>query len=333
MERLIISNPEQTGKLEPEILYRKKVKGREMDIKRRAKAGVPYTEADVKKVMTHEKKVFEWNKEDLKRAEKLNKDVAILVPAHASTRVWLKACLEACKKTGYFIVLAYDNPFHKVKENARAFPVPSTMALADSVIIKHKTFLHSVGVCHFWNMIYGLSIIKSLGFKYTYALNGDCVMETPENFPQIIEMLGDGDIFPNHYEESRRYAGTMGWIGKTDLMLDFFQQYRKELHMYSRTTEGRLWFYIKDNNLKVIKPENPPEYYRVVSPGTWYNILGFRHIHAEHKVHRQRKLPPPDKKFYDLNPPEYHRGGEWAMLQKYWETKDEGFLKQWWGVN
>ncbi len=333
MKRLIISNPEQTGELDPEALYKKKVEYRKLDIERRLKGPKSYTEQDIKKVMSHEADVFKWNKEDLKRADKLNKDTAILVAAHASTRVWLKACLEACKKTGYFVVLTYDNPFHKVKENARAFPVPNVMSLADSVIIKHKTFLHSVAVCHYWNMIYGLSIIKGLGFKNTFALNGDCVMEKPENFQQILGMLGDGDLLPCQYEPSRRYVGTMGWLGKTDMMLDFFHTHRKTLHMYSRTTEGHLWFYALENNLKIVVPENPPEYYRVVSPGTWYNVLGFRHIHAEHKVHRIRKLPPPDKKFYDLEPKEYYSRGEWALLQKYWETKDEEHLKQWWGIN
>ena len=49
--RLIVSNPEQTGPLDPESLHDKKVKYRQLDIDRRIGTNKEYTEFQVKKVM------------------------------------------------------------------------------------------------------------------------------------------------------------------------------------------------------------------------------------------------------------------------------------------
>lgn len=332
MKRLIVSNPEQTGKLNPDFLYQDRMEMRLKDIQRRKGTPGEYTKQQEQKMYIHEKNMKGWNMTDLKRVEKLNKNLAIIVGTHSGHAPWLRACLEACQKTGYFVLLAYDNPFWKAKDMARILPAPSTLALADAIVFKHRSYLHSVGVAHFWNNIYGLSLIKALGFKYIYALNGDCVMEKPENLDQLINMLGNGDIFPNQYEPERRYIGTMGYVSKTDIMLELFHIHRRELHMYSRTTEGRLWYYVKENNLKVVPPkENHVHNYRLCGTGTWYETVGFRHIHAEHKVTRRDKLPPPEQKFYDLPDP-YYSGGEWALLKQYWKTKSQEDLNKWWGV-
>jgi len=331
--RVVVKHPDLSGPLNPQALYEDRIKMREWDIDRRKETKSEYTEAQEKKMYTHEKNMMEWNVIDQQRIAKLNKNIAILVGTHSGHTPWLKACLEACKKTGYFIVLAFDNPFWQSKNYNRVMPSPPTMALADSIVFKHRSYLRSVGVAHFWNMIYGLSVVKSWGFEYTFSINGDCVMDKPEDFPQMIELLGDGDIFPNQYEVERRYIGTMGWLGKTNMMLDMFHQYRKELHMYSRTTEGRLWHFVQNNGVKVVPPEeNHKDNYRLSGSGTWYKILGFRHIHAEHKVTRRDKLPPPEEKYYDLEPAEIYKG-EWHILKNYWKTGEEKYLKQWWGVS
>ena len=312
--RIVVKHPDLSGPLNPQTLYDERIK--------------------MRKMYTHEKNMKGWNMKDQERVEKLNKNMAILVGTHSGHNPWLKACLESCKKTGYFIILAFDTPFWKAKEMSRVLPPSSTLALADAIVFKHQTYLRSVGVAHFWNMIYGLSVVKSWGFEYTYSINGDCVMDKAENFPQIVELFGDGDIFPNQYEPERRYIGTMAWVGKTNMMLDMFHEYRKELHMYSRTTEGRLWHYVLKNKTKVVAPEENHEHnYRLDGSGTWWKILGFRHIHAEHKVRRWEKMTPPEEKYYDLVPEIYYSKGEWLMLKNYWKTKDEKYLKQWWGVS
>ena len=60
---------------------------------------------------------------------------------------------------------------------------------------------------------------------------------------------------------------------------------------------------------------------------TWYNTIGLRHLHAEHKIRRWKKKEPVERKYFDekfLTP--YERN----TLLKYWNTKEKRFLKAWW---
>ena len=319
---------------DPEVMYKQRLERLETKIANWKQGGkIDMSPAVIEKLVSHEQQILEWNIADMKQVDKLNKKVAIIIPTHLGHKFWLKPCLESCKKTGYFIMVVYDNPFWKVKENSRAFPSSKVMALADSVVIKHRTYRRAVGICHYWNMIYGLKVLKGLGFTHVFSMNGDCIIEKPENFETIIEMLGDKDLFPNQHIPEQRYCGTMGWVGKVGVMLDFFLRYLEEAYMYSRTTEGRLWHYVQEKKLRLEIPVNCEQNYRLPSPGTWYDVLGFRHLHAEHKVRKRDKLPPLEKKYYDFSAPNdiFLNAGEYGLLNKYWETGDEKFVKQWWG--
>jgi len=257
-------------------------------------------------------------------------NLAIIVPTHVGHRLWIRSCLESVKKLGYPIYIAYDNSFWKTKDIWRALPPNRVIALADVVVIRHMTHMRAVGICHFWNMIYGLTAIKEAGFKYVFNINGDCVLEKPEGFDEIINMLGNKKLFPLQWKHG--YSGTMGWLGELELMLDFFYTYLEEAFMYSRTTEGRLWYYVKENDIDIVEPVNSPEYHKIPSPGTWYDIVGFRHIHAEHKVRRWKRMEPVEEKYYDFDPPNdiFKNKGEYALLSKYWETREKQYLEAWW---
>jgi len=332
MKKYFMKNFDGIGEFDPHAMYEERKKNLKIKIERWKEGNkVEVTPALIKKVNLHEQNVFDWTVADMKQVDKLNKKVAIILPTHLGHRFWIKACLESCKKTEHFIMLVYDNPFWKVKENSRAFPSSQVMALADSVVIKHRTYRGAVGICHYWNMIYGLKVLKGLGFTHAFAMNGDCVLEKPENFEKIIEMLGDNDLFPCQYHPEQRYCGTMGWIGKVDLMLDFFLKYLEELFVYSRTTEGRLGYYVVENNVKLTIPENSERNFKLPSGGTWYDLLGFRHIHAEHKVRRWEKLEPVERKYYDFGPEGSPLSGEYKLLMDYWENGNKESLKAWWG--
>jgi len=294
-KRLKIVGHDGVGEFDPAACYHDRIDIQKAKVDRLLDAG-QIDDVKARKVFNHEKNVYEWNLKDMEMVEKLNKDLAIIIPYHLGQRPWLKACLDSCKETGYFILLVYDNPFWKTKDMDKAF-MPEVMSLADEVVIKHRTYQRAVGVCHYWNMIYGLTLLDELGFSLAFNINGDCIMEKPEGFEELIGMLNSGDLFPNQYVEEQRYCGTMGWIGKVKMMLDFFHTYRKESFMYSRTTEGRLWYYAKEKGLKIIRPVNCEHNYKLPSPGTWYDLVGFRHLHAEHKVRPLHGLPPVEAKY------------------------------------
>ena len=83
-----------------------------------------------------------------------------------------------------------------------------------------------------------------------------------------------------------------------------------------------------DLELKVAKVENPKNtQLHEKGYGTWYDILGFRHIHAEYSYAHRNRLLPPEIEYFDerhLNPKEYR------LIKAYWETRNNKYLEEWW---
>ena len=79
--------------------------------------------------------------------------------------------------------------------------------------------------------------------------------------------------------------------------------------------------------LKLKKVPVNPVNTQVSSPGgTWYDILGFRHIHGEWNNAYRRKKVPPDPKYID----DRYMTRKVQLAKKYYETKDEKYLQKWW---
>ena len=299
-------------------------------IRRCFKAGKPI---DSYKKYANEAQVQEARNKETSMVEKLNDSIAVFVPTHKGHLPWLRACLESCRKLGYFILLGYDNPFWRSKTLDNILPPPDVLSLADSVVFKHRSYHPSVGIPHLWNMVYGLKLLKGFGFKYVYNINGDCIMEKPEGFPEILEMLGNNDIISNHWEPERRYAGTMGFVSKIDLAEKVFVKYAEDMHMGLGTTEGRLAKYILENDVKITPVKSPVhDRYKLPWPeGDWYRILGFRHLHAEHKVRQANHLEPVEAEYMELGPNNSYVGKFYMdTVYKYQQTGDKQFLEKWW---
>jgi len=327
MNKFEVKNFDGKGSFNPEEYLAYRMNRQKIAINKKKKKNL-IRPGDEKRYHAGDKQHYQASINDMKVVDKLNKKLAIIIPTFAGQLPWLKACLESCKSLGYFILITYDNSFYKYKELSRGFPPVDVISLADSIVMKHRTWCPATGTSHFWNMIYGLNLLKGLGFEYAFNMNGDCILEKPENFPVLLEMLGDADLLANHTDPEHNYMGTMGWIGKIDLMEDFFIEYANEQYQTKGTTEGRLALYVKKNNIKINRVKDPKQRFRMPEDCTWYNVVGFRHLHAEHKVRKRDKLEPVEQKYFDER---FAGRMERTALKNYWETGDKQSLQEWWG--
>ena len=326
-KRYQVKNFDGSVPFDPKIQYDHRIEFLTKQLERGIKSG-KYLPSRSKAVLAGEKASYLADIEEMKTLDRINGDVAIVIPTYWRQKPWLRACLESCKKTGLYILLAYDNHFWASDD---LFPTPDIMAMADSVVIKHRTYFASVGISHMWNMFYNLQLLHEFGFPYIFSIAGDCIMETPENFNQLMDLLGDNDALCNYYDEKRGYAGTLGVLAKTEVYLGYFEDFIRNQYDGSGSTEGRWFKYLKDNNFKVAPVKNNAHNFKMPDHNSdWNRILGFRHLHPEQVIRREERLYPVEKEYYDFGPNNKYLK-ENTSLYKFYETGDIKYLKEWWG--
>jgi len=272
-------------------------------------------------------------------AKNIFKDVGVLLTSHPGNRAFLKASVESHKKLGYWICLAYDNyldPERPELDWNSFMPDRDVIDQVDTFILPHHQTWGGVLYPYFWLLRLGVSTMRH--FKYIFCSNGDCILEKPENFPQIIELLekGENDIAVCGWEHDRIFNST-SFLAKSEAIqavMEHFQKYFIPLKAYEETAqvfgncEGRMGQAVIDLGLKLAEVENPfNTQMHEKGHGTWYDILGFRHIHAEYGYSQRNKLIPPEIEYFDkryLNPKEYR------LIETYWKTKDKKYLEEWW---
>lgn len=274
-----------------------------------------------------------------KWAVKALKNIGVLLTSHPGNRPFLKASVETHKKLGFWLAVVYDN-YHDPKNQEQNFnqfmPRREVFDQIDTFLFSHYQTWGGVLVPYFWCLKLGLQTMGS--FEYVFCSNGDCVLEKPEGFPQIMEMLGDGDIMGCGWEHNggRELFNTTSFIAKTkaaQAVMQHFQDHLIPIDNYEKyaekvgNTESRFAIAIKELGLKVKKvPKNPPSTQLHKPGGTWFDCIGLRHIHGEwNYAHRYKDIPPPAK---------YIDGFYWKkkreLVKKYYETNDKKFLEQWW---
>jgi len=231
-----------------------------------------------------------------KWAVKALKPLGILLTAHPNTRPFLTSSVKTHKKLGYWLAVVLDNywnPNQKEVNYELFMPKREVFDQIDTFIISKYQTWGGVLYPYFWCLKFGLQTMGC--FEYVYCANGDCILEKPENFDQLLDMMGDADIFGVGWEENngRPLFNTTGFIAKTvaiNAMMKHFQDHLIPLDNYEKyaqsmgNTEARFAKAILDLGLKVAKPKENPFNTQVRKPGvgTWYKTVGFRHIHGEY---------------------------------------------------
>lgn len=270
-------------------------------------------------------------------ANKIFKKVGILMTSHSNNRLYLKACVESHKKLGYWMCLAYDNfinPESKGDLDYNKFmPAKDVIELIDTFILTRWQNWGGVLYPYFWLLKLGSNILQD--FEYIYCINGDFILEKPENFEQLFNLMGDAD-FMGYGPDTEKSVSTGAFIIKSSAfkkIMRHFQDHFIPFEVYEKytqdigNTEGRFARAIKELKLK-IKTVEPPynEQMHIKGFGTWYNILGLRHIHAEHNFAYRNKKIPPHYKYLDKR----FMGNEYDIIKQYWDTNDISVLENWW---
>jgi len=272
-----------------------------------------------------------------KWAKNVYKDVGVLLTSHPGNRAFLKSSVETHKKLGYWMTLAYDNYLDPVNPDVswdHVMPDRDVTDMVDTIVIPHHQTWGGVLYPYFWLLKFGLAAMRD--FKYVYCANGDFILEKPENFDQILELMGDADVMPCGWERDSIFTSA-GFIGKAEALsaiVDHMQTNFIPLEAYEKTKqdfgncEARMGRAVLDLGLKLKVPDENPynDQHHVKGHGTWYKILGFRHIHGEYAYAYKYKLEPPELKYFD----ERHlSGGEYQAIKAWHETGDRSHLERW----
>lgn len=278
-------------------------------------------------------------------AMKIFEKVGVVLTSHPGNRPFLKASLETHKKLGFWTTVVYDNYFDPNNRDIsykQCMPERDVYDMADTFLIPHHQTWGGVLYPYFWCLYFGVQTMGS--FDYIFCSNGDCVLEKPEGFPKIMEMLGDADIMGCGYEDNngRELFNTTSFIAKTSAIQAIMKHFRDHLigiETYEKNAErvgnaeGRFAIAIKELGLKVKKVPVNPVNTQVAKPGgTWYDILGFRHIHGEFNNSHRRKLIPPEPKYLD----DRYMRAKINTIKAYYAETDEvnkkALLEKWWSV-
>ena len=268
---------------------------------------------------------------------KLLKNVGILLTSHPGNRPFLKASIESHKKLDYWICLAYDNYIDPEQPDINynsIMPNKDVMDGVDTFIMPHHQTWGGVLFPYMFLLRFGTLALSH--FEYIYCTNGDFIVEKPEGFPKLFELMGDADIMTCGHDESGKYANTAGFIVKSKALVDItkhmldhlipFEVYEKHTQEIGNA-EGRFGRAIFDLKLKQ-KIVEPPSDDMLCYPGTgtWYDLIGFRHIHAELNRAYKEKGIPPDSKYLDERHVCSH---DLEHIKKYEIAKDKSVLETW----
>jgi hypothetical protein len=230
---------------------------------------------------------------------KIFKKVGVLLTSHPNNRAFLDASILTHKEMGFWTTVIYDNYWDPKQQDLtfdQLMPRRKTFDLADNFIISKQQNWGGVIYPYFWMLKFGLQFMSM--FDYIYHANGDCIVEHPENFPVLIDMMGDADIFFVGWDDTtaRPMANNTGFIVKKEAalaMMKHIQDHFIPFEVYEKYSaklgsgEVRFANAVLELGLKNFKaPKNPVDLQLSSPGGTWYETIGFRHIHGEVKTSR-----------------------------------------------
>lgn len=223
------------------------------------------------------------------------KNVGVLLTSHPNNRAFLKASVETHRRFGFWTTVVFDNYWQPGNNmHYETFmPERSTFDLIDNFLISKHQDWGGVIFPYFWMLKYGLQSLSM--YEYVYHANGDCVVERPENISILLDSMGDADFYPVGWDEtqSKPMCNTTGFIIRSKWiqpMIQHIQDHLIPFEVYEKYSaklgsgEVRFAQAILDIGLKLKKPEREPMNLQLSIPGgTWYETIGFRHIHGEYK--------------------------------------------------
>jgi hypothetical protein len=215
--------------------------------------------------------------------------------------------------------------------------------LANSVVMKHITYDGDKRNGWFWNIRYASGIVKQFpNIKYVYFTNGDCTVDRPEGFKDLIALLGDNDIMAGQSTESVVHtADVICKAGAFQAISDHMFESMRVPVIGSHSPEVMLREAIQELGLKLKHAEKQPRdpndnsvdmYSRYDNDSTWKDILGYKNLFAIYETlgnegKEMMFLKPYVDDYMDWL---YFGGEEKETICQYWATGDRRYLMQFW---
>jgi len=284
-------------------------------------------------------------------------DTAIICTSWMGHLKWLKYTLNSYKKTGKFLIYAFDNhlKFDDIKTYDNHFPPMDILAIPDAIVLKHATWEADKRNGWLWNIIYAAGIISQFdNFKYVFTINSDCCIDRPEGLDELINDLGDYD----YMSQSVEYEGDDIKLIHTCSVLYKVETFQKFVEYFKENLKNNIPDSYSPESLMIeaqykykfkLKPTDSPKFPDFVvdfagvidhygsygEDSTWKRVLGFRNLCAENDTSGIERIPHPlDAKYYDLrNNGEYLPGYERESLYPYLQTGDLRYLWMFWDKN
>jgi len=125
--------------------------------------------------------------------------LAVIVTAWAGQLKWLSATLESYRKTGAFVILAFDQHFYPwgaLSDGSAltGLPSPRHFQLANSVVFKHLTYDANKRNGWFWSVRYAQGILKQFpNIEYVYLTKPTSFAILKKTLDQLIAKNGIND--------------------------------------------------------------------------------------------------------------------------------------------
>lgn len=276
------------------------------------------------------------------------KSICIIVTSWMGQLKWLKGVLTQYRQVpGAFVILAYDNPFYAWAEKnhiqmMRCMPNPMHYLLANAVVHKHITYDSDKRNGWFWDVRYAQGIVKQFpNIKHVYVTNGDCAIERPEGFPELIEILGDAELMAGQNNgEVIHTADMLFTVDAFHRVFDYMAEVFRVPVIGSRSPESTLLEAVKNLGIRnKPAPEQPKDprdgtvdcYACFGQDSTFKRVIGFRNLFAEYETAGNMGREPIDGKYVDSYQDWIYFGGEEReTICRYWETGDRRYLYQYW---
>lgn len=271
--------------------------------------------------------------------------VAVILTAWHGQLKWLRATLESYRRSGAFVILAYDNPLYAWGDRSnqqivKMFPTPDHYLLAHAQVMKHITYDADKRNGWLWSMRYAQGILRNFrNIKHVYHSNGDCVLERPEGMSELVEMLGENDLMSGQQDQDLIHTAAVLW--KADAFHRAFDWMAEEMRipvMGSHSPEVMIREACQSLGLKVaVAPEQPKDkdgtidvYCRYDQPSTWKTVLGFRNLFASYETAGNEGREPTLGQYADLSQDAiYWSGEEKETIVNFWKTGDRRYLWMW----
>jgi len=274
-------------------------------------------------------------------------DTAIIVTSWWGHLQFMRSTLTNYRKTGAFVILAYDFPCYSWDINfgfTRHFPPPNIMLLPHMFLLKHQTFDNPKREGWLWLFIYSGGIIKAFPhFKYILTVNSDCIWTKPEGLQDLKNELGSDDLMS--VTSMKNNIHTCAVIYKREAFLkihEYIADKQKVQILGSHSPEILLTEYVRNFGLKEkvapIQPMEPDNssidfYSRYNQDSTWKQLVGYRNLGAEFLTNLVERTEPVPREYIDLDLLKIAAPGFSDGLAQYYKTGDRRWLYKAWNEN